>query len=397
MKRAIFQLGTLLMLACISTATRALDNLPDGVQLHGFASQSLIGTDHNNFFGQTQDSASLGFTELGANISWRINPKVQMSAQAISRRAGETDNGTPRLDYATLDLTAYADETSRYGLYLGKIKNPYGLYNETRDVAFARPSILLPQSIYFDRLRNFSLASPGISLYTQNRLAIGDLSMQISAVRPNASDEESERTFLGKSQPGNIDSKTSYIGRLLLEPYNARLKLALTGVQINAQYQPGGGDALQAGVIDFRSWILSAQYNAENWVLTSEYARRHITETGFGPFFPNGTTNGTSYYVQAAYTLSPRWNILARYDSIVGDDDDKDGIKFLAKTGQPTYSRFARDWTAGVTYNASRSWQLRGEYHHVDGTFWLPYGDNTNPASTARYWNMWLLQAAYRF
>ena len=39
----------------------------------------------------------------------------------------------------------------------------------------------------------------------------------------------------------------------------------------------------------------------------------------------------------------------------------------------------------------------RGELHHVDGTFWLPYGDNTHPANTTQNWNMWLLQAAYRF
>ena len=386
-----------LLLACMTSTVQAADSLPDGVQLHGFASQSVIGTDHNNFFGNTQNSASLGFTELGANVSWRINPNFQLSAQAISRHAGETDNGRPRLDYAMLDLTAYADETSRYGVYLGKIKNPYGFYNETRDVAFARPSILLPQSIYFDRLRNFALSSPGVGLYMQDSSALGDLSLQVSAVKPDASNDESESVFLGQPRAGNIDSKTSYVGRALLERDNGRLKLAVTGVHINARYQPGTADLLQAGKIGFTSCILSAQYNAENWVLTSEIARGRTEDNGFGPFFLNGTRTGSSYYLQAAYLLSSKWSLLGRYDVSYADNSDKSGTVFQSLTGQPAYSRFAKDWTAGVTYNASRNWQLRGEFHHVDGTFWLPYGDNTNPANTTQNWNMWLLQAAYRF
>jgi hypothetical protein len=239
MKTAIFPI---LLLACTGGTAQATDSLPDGVQLHGFASQSIISTDHNNFFGNTQNSASLGFTELGANISWRVNPNLQISAQAISRHAGEADNGKLRLDYAMLNLTAYADENSRYGIYLGKIKNPYGLYNETRDVAFARPSILLPQSIYFDRLRNFALSSPGVGLYAQHSSALGDLSVQVSAVKPNARNDETESAFLGQPRAGKIDSKTSYIGRVLLERDNGRLKLAVTGVHINARYQPGAAD-----------------------------------------------------------------------------------------------------------------------------------------------------------
>ncbi len=387
----------LLLLACMTSAVQAADALPDGVQLHGFASQSVIGTDHNNFFGNTQNSVSLGFTELGANISWRINPSVQVSAQALSRRAGNTDNGALRIDYATLDLTAYADETSRYGVYLGKIKNPYGLYNETRDVAFARPSILLPQSIYFDRLRNFALSSPGVGLYAQHNSAFGDLSLQVSAVKPDAGNDESESAFLGRPRAGSIDSKTSYVGRALLERDNGRFKLALTGLQVNANYQPTIGDPLLAGKIGFTSWVISAQYNAENWVLTSEYARGRINDRGFGPFFLNGVRTGSSYYIQGTYMLSPKWSLLNRYDVSYADNSDKSGTGFQSITGLPAYSRFAKDWTAGVTYNASRNWQLRGELHHVDGTFWLPYGDNTHPANTTQNWNMWLLQAAYRF
>lgn len=397
MNRAkIKTLAVTLMLAGYGMNASA-DNLPDGVQVHGFASQAVIGTDHNNFFGATENKASLGFTELGANISWRLNPSLQLSAQAVSRRAGETDNGSPRLDYATLDYTIHASENARYGVYLGKIKNPYGLYNETRDVAFTRPGILLPQSIYLDRIRNFVLSSPGLAVYGDSTLPIGNLSYQFSVIRPDAFDRETESTFLGKDRPGKIKSDTSYIGRVLLEPGNGHFKLALTGVSMHAHYQPDAPDALLAGNIRFDAWVLSGQYNAENWVLTSEYAQNRINVQNFGAFFLNRAATGSSYYVQGTYHLTPKWSALARYDVTYRDKNDKDGQAFSALTGVPTYSRFAKDLTAGLSYKLSNDWLLRGEFHHVDGTAWLPYSDNINPAATSRHWNMWLFQAAYRF
>ncbi|WP_147073043.1 hypothetical protein [Sulfuriferula plumbiphila] len=376
------------------------DSLPDGVQVHGFASQAVIGTSHNNFFGATENKASLGFTELGANISWRLNPSLQLSAQAVSRRAGETDNGSPRLDHATLDYldyTIHASENARYGVYLGKIKNPYGLYNETRDVAFTRPGILLPQSIYLDRVRNFVLSSPGLAVYGDKTLAIGNLSYQFGVIRPDTSDRETEGTFLGMDRPGTIKSDASYIGRILLEPGNGHFKLALTGVSMRAHYQPEVSDTLHAGNIHFDAWVFSGQYNAENWVFTSEYAQNRINAQNFGAFFPNHSATGSSYYVQGTYQLTPGWSALARYDVTYRDKNDKDGQAFSAMTGVPPYSRFAKDLAAGLSYRLGNNWLLRGEFHHVDGTAWLPYSDNPNPAVTTRHWNMWLFQAAYRF
>ncbi|WP_413438829.1 hypothetical protein ACFDAU_04550 [Sulfuriferula sp. GW1] len=373
------------------------DSLPEGVQVHGFASQSVISTDHNNFFGNTENKASLDFTELGANISWRLNPSLQLSAQAVARRAGETDNGSPRIDYATADYTIHASENTRFGLYLGKIKNPYGLYNETRDVAFTRPSILLPQSIYLDRIRNFVLSAPGMAVYGESVLPIGNLSYQFGVTRPDTSDRETEGTFLGKDRPGKIKSDISYIGRILLEPGNGHFKLALTGVSMRAHYQPGAPDALRAGNIHFDTWVLSGQYNAENWVFTSEYAQNHINAQNFGAFFLNRAATGSSYYVQGTYRLTTRWSALARYDVTYRDNNDKDGQAFSALTGVPAHSRFAKDLTAGLSYELGNNWLLRGEFHHVDGTAWLTYSDNPNPAATSRHWNMWLFQAAYRF
>ncbi|MES2364705.1 MAG: hypothetical protein V4563_02335 [Pseudomonadota bacterium] len=398
MNRPNIKVRAVMLLALAGHGMNAsADSLPDGVQIHGFASQAMISTNHNNFFGNTENKTGFDFTELGANVSWRFNPSLQLSAQAISRRAGEADNGALRLDFATVDYTLHASENARYGVYLGKIKNPYGLYNETRDVASTRPSILLPQSIYLDRIRNFVLSSPGVAIYGDNTLPIGNLSYQFSVIKPDASDRETEGTFLGADRPGKIKADTSYIGRILLEPGNSRFKLALTGVSMRAHYLPGTADALKSGNIRFDSWVLSGQYNAENWVFTSEYAQNRIDAHNFGAFFLNRTATGSSYYIQGAYHLTSKWSALARYDVTYRDNNDKDGRVFSALTGAPAFSRFAKDMTIGLGYKLDNHWLLRGEFHRVDGTAWLPYSDNINPAATSQHWNMWLFQAAYRF
>ena len=79
------------------------------------------------------------------------------------------------------------------------MKTPLGLYNDTRDVAFTRPSILLPQSIYFDRTRKLALAADGVHLYGEYRSDLGDISFQAGVVRPLVLGAETEVALLGES------------------------------------------------------------------------------------------------------------------------------------------------------------------------------------------------------
>lgn len=65
-------------------------------------------------------------------------------------------------------------EHGKLGVRLGRVKNPFALYNETRDVIWTRPGVLLPQSIYFDALalRQPEISSDGGILY--GRYAFGN-------------------------------------------------------------------------------------------------------------------------------------------------------------------------------------------------------------------------------
>ena len=127
----------------------------DGFHIHGFLSQGYFYTSDNNLFGSSERGGSLDFTEIGVNASWLPLPNLQLAAQLLSRRAGEGEGhqGEIELDFGLADYTVVASLDSRLGVRLGRVRLPFGIYNDTRDMPFARPSILLPQSIYFERTR----------------------------------------------------------------------------------------------------------------------------------------------------------------------------------------------------------------------------------------------------
>ncbi len=378
-------------------ASHALDLLDGDFQLHGFASLTLVTTTDNNFFGQSDNQISKDFSEVGVNASWRLTPALQLSGGLLSRRAGGTDDGGVRLDYGLLDWAPMSSEEGRAGIRMGRIKTAYGLYNTTRDVPFTRPSIILPQSIYFERTRNLTVSADGAEVYVERFGEGGTFSASFAYGQPQTDTEAAKVPLVGLDRPGKLDSKLAPDLQILYEGAGNRYRLAFTALRLDLKYQPGYRDILQAGRFRLTPLIFSAQYNAENWSLTSEYALRRTSVTDFGPYFYNGTFNGESYYVQGTYRLTPQWEALLRYDAFYADQNDRDGADFAAATRLPGFTRFAKDWTVGLRFDVTPQFMLRAEAHFVDGTGFLAAQDNPNPQALRRYWDNFMLQASFRF
>ncbi|MBA4143158.1 MAG: hypothetical protein H0X43_09180 [Nitrosospira sp.] len=376
-----------------------LPKLPNNLQIHGFASQGWLKSSGNNVFGEsTSGSGSFDFRELGLNASMRPLPNLQFSAQMMSRTAGEGSPGNIRLDYGFIDYAYFNGEASKLGIRLGRMKTPLGLYNDTRDVPFTRPSILLPQSIYFDRTRKLALAADGAHLYGEYRSDMGDISFQAGAVRPLVRGAETEVALLGFERPGRFTPDVLYTSRVMYELDGGRIRLAFSASQLNLNYDPGSGDVLHGGAIRFTPLIFSAQYNAERWSITSEYARRHFEVNSFGARLPDMDFTGESYYFQGAYRLTPEWEAFARYDVLYTDSADRSGRKWASHV--PTrraYNRFAKDITVGLRWNITPQFMLRAEYHRVNGTAWLSTLDNPNHMDTVQHWNLFSILGSYRF
>lgn len=215
-------------------------------QIHGFIGQSYILSSHNNVFGHSTSGAggSFGLTEAGLNASFRPLPKLLISAQVLSRRAGEGSSGMPRLDFAFLDYRLYSHEANQFGIRAGRLKNPFGFYNDTRDVPFTRPSILLPQSIYFDRTRNLALSGDSVQLYADvGHSRWGTFSTQVGLLFPIVSDRDTERAVLVfPNMHGHLTRDVSYIGRGIYETNDKRIRLGVSGIWLDSNYDPPVGE-----------------------------------------------------------------------------------------------------------------------------------------------------------
>lgn len=86
-----------------------------------------------------------------------------------------------------------------------------------------------------------------------------------------------------------------------------------------------------------------------------------------------------------------------RYDVLYTGKSDRSRKVFASRSGRPAHNKFAKDIAVGLRLNVTPSFILRAEYHRVNGTAWLSTLDNPNSLATSQYWNLFAVQASYRF
>jgi hypothetical protein len=375
----------------------------DRVQVHGFFSQAAVHTDANDVGGNSEDGVGLDMREAGVNLSYRPDVDWLFSGQALARWAGSSDEGDLRVDYAFADRTLSSDETHRLGIQIGKVKNPFGLYNTTRDVAHTRSGILLPQSVYVDELRNTFLAAPGISINGNQYFENASFEWTFNLIRPEV-DARALTRYMITNYPGHFEGEKSWLAQGLWEQDGGRWRLGLTLGNIQMRYKPSAPFPVDLGPghIALHTGVLSMEHHREKWSLMAEYALTKQARDGFVSIIPNHILDRDTVvegaYLQGVWRFAPRWQSYARYETLYLDRADKNGQVFqsLSGGGIPATQRFSRDKVIGVRYDPNISWALSAEYHDVDGTAWLPRIDNP-AAQMQQRWNMLLLQAAYRF
>lgn len=373
----------------------------DEPQVHGFITQGWFKTDSNNYFGPSSRAAgSWEFDEFGINPSWKPNDHVRYSALFLMRQAGGTDNNSLRVDHAIADITLDRATNSTSGVLLGRIKTPFGFYGETRDVAETRPSILLPQSLYFDQARKYVINADGAQLYW-NRWGDDSSNTHVAfeiAHQNGIDNPETETTFLGADFPGQLRQGPSYGLHVTHDRNGGRTKFALfvTTTPKGVEYTPAPVDVLQAGTMRIDSlWLSFHQELGQRWGITSELFLPRFKYSGFGPFIPDKTTYPQGYYVELQFRPAPKWETFVRRDIAYLDRSDKSGERLSAVSGRPAYSFFAKDSTVGARYHITPKLSLSAEWHSVDGTEWLPVQDNPNYSATSRYWNLFATQLSY--
>jgi len=369
------------------------------IQLHGFASQAAVHTSDNRWFGDSPET-SFEFTELGLNASARLSPRLLLAGQILVRRAGDMHDGTPALDYGLADITLLSSADRRLGLRIGRIKNPLGLYNETRDVPFTHPGIFVPQVVYFDRVRNLVLSSDGAMLYAETYQPFGNLSLTVGNGRA-VIDENVEWSYLNNDFPGDMtpDSNT-WLARLWYSTPAERIKVGLSGAALRLGFEPADTPfTLGPGTTDILYGILSLQYNAEDWSLSAEYAREPLRWRNYGPLLPDREATAEGWYLQGTYRIHPGLELMLRWEEGFADADDRSGARAEAASGGlfPAHAGYSKILTAGLRWDPTPRVMVRAEYAYNEGTFILSPRENPIFPDHQKYWNLFSVQLAFRF
>jgi len=377
----------------------------DEINWHGFISQSFVATDENEFLGSSTDG-SFKANEAALNASWRANQSLQFSIQGIYKQIGNSKPKGTRLDYAIVDWRVVDTFSHGAGIRLGRLKNPYGFFNETRDVAAANTSILLPESVYIDYLSQLFHTSDSLGLYAHNELDDGTFSFTTQYGRPILNDDIISTLVGGNETNGEISDERIGSAKIGYEHGSGLWRTALSYIRFDGIFTPASNDPffLQKGDITIQQALLSFEFNWNQWQVITEIQRRNTELEDVFSFSPNIYEKSLGYYLQFGYNVSPELKLFARRDEVFRNKDDKHGRAFLADlkainpfTTTQAHTAFAKDTTLGFRYSPSFEWSFAMEVHFIDGTFWLPNLENPDLANQQRYWNMFLAQVAYRF
>jgi hypothetical protein len=380
-----------LVAICIGAAASAMD-----YQVHGYAAQGFVLSEDNNFFGDSTDG-SFDYYEAGINATVEVSPKLLLAAQAAVRDAGISDDGSARLDYALADYRLFSEATTQAGLRAGKVKNALGFYNETRDVVFTRPSILLP-SVYSDNQNQRSLifTAPGAQVYGSTFTGQHEWSFSGAVNAERDVRESDERLLIELPVPFDLRIGDSWNVQLMDSIDGGRWQLAYS--HFAGQFRMST-DINLIGRFDVELDVFSARFNAERFTITAGYViigNDNLLRLRGTPILRQ-SVEADAGYLQAEYRVAREWTLMARMDSFYRNRHDRSGRDFAAANpGVDRRSLVSHDFTMGVHWRPDEHWGVWAEHHWINGTALLQRLENPPPVREQR-WSMLMLMAGYKF
>lgn len=388
------------------------------------ATQGVFHTDDNNLYGQSEDDVSFDFTELSLNASYNFTHGTRFAVQGVYRHAGAGFDGVD-LDYLFIDKQLWGSDSYVGGIRLGRVKDNYGLYNDSRDIAFTRPSIYLPQSVYLDlSFRKTLLYADGFSLYLERIDDTGLLTLEGGFGVIDGDGLENYQTIDAFSDfPFSFDVDEGFFYRLKYSTLDERLKLAFSGFGVRTISASSTFDAsifMPNLQIPFdigartRYNLLSLEYVFGQWIFAAEYGEIvfKLEEVNFSidPFIlaslpislesqlPSLDTESEIYFLQLSRILSRTIELFARVDVYHIDKSDPNGVEYERNGLGVSHSRYTKDYGVGIRWQPRMDTMINFEYHYIDGTGWLNPQENPGfQVASERYWNVVAASISYRF
>ena len=352
---------------------------PKEFQFHGFLSQGAVKTTSNNYLVDKSVMGSLDYTEAGLNFTKQLTDNLRTGAQLFVQRLGSTEDLNAKLDWAYLDYHG----SDWLGLRLGRVKLPFGLYNDIVDIDAGRAPILLPQSVYPEQSRNYFLAQDGVELYGYSGSGPGgafDYRIYGGTI-----------PIVLNNTPGSAAQVEKFYSPFLI---GARLfwETPVDGLRVGSSFQTMRfdtsilvGSTTVSGEIPATFWLSSIEYNHNDLLLAAEYERSYIL---FGSstnpsLFPNTNILSEGGYAMGAYRVS-KWLQPAMYYSASFPN-------LSSTTGRQGQQH---DISATLRFDINSYWLVKVEGHCMLGTAGLdPTLNGATPQSAlSSPWGLFLIK-----
>jgi hypothetical protein len=340
---------------------------PTDVKIHAFVSQGFIKTTANEYLTRSK-RGSFEFTEVGINFTTNLSKDLRVGMQLFAHDLGPIGNYAPTFDWYYLDYRI----RDWLGLRAGRIKIPFGLYNDSADIDAARVPILLPQSVYQIDHRDYLLAQTGGEIYGNKRVdPLGEIEYRAYGGTLDLATPAGPAPGITVS---DVQVPYVYGGRLLwLTP--------LQGLTAAASYQALRFDwnyhivpeliqpfqmlnLLPAGFtgtlpVQFRVklWVASLEYQVGDLSVAAEYSRWVGKFNTRAPnLLPPHTVN-ERYYAMASYHVTP-WFTPGAYYSVYYPNTER-------RHGRENRQR---DLAVTFRFDVNQYWLLKLEGHWMNGT-----------------------------
>ena len=366
-----FLLGAMAVaLAAGPASAQSLDDL--NLQVHGYATQGFLYTTQNNIFYADSSDGSPAWTEAVLNVGLHPSDKLRIGVQARFQLLG-TSGDALTIDWAAADYKV----NDHFGVRFGKVKTPWGLFNETQDIDPSYMWALLPQSVYDVTTRNADLTHYGGVVYGSVTPAghFGKLDYRIwggEEVIPKDDGSFADVTSAG-NPPQTSFTYVTYGGALHWRTPIEGLMVGLSDGKANR-----ASAALTGGSESFAPWnnvSYFAQYERNKWMLAAEWNRQASPGTLNIAGLPASSLSSDprSWYGMATYKVTSKFTAGA-YDS-----------QFVDRQQPLGPDRYAKDWVVSGRYDFNSFLYVKAEEHFIRGTaLSFENANNTTLAPTSK-------------
>ena len=349
----------LLTFAAASVGVRAQSVDFGNLQVHGFATQSLLYSTNNNWATTNSSDGSLAWTEAVASLSAQPATRLRIGVQARYFLLGDYGNRVG-IDWAQADYKV----NEYFGLRAGKVKTPAGLFNEIQDIDPSFLWILLPQSVYPLTDRGSILAHNGGVLYGKVKLGetLGSLQYKAFGGQRKIS---SDNAYLqatrnqGYTLPNGL-SGPAFGGSLT---WNTPLPGLLVGAtEFGGDLAGDFNSATLKARLDtpkLRDTFYFARYDGKRVSLAAEFTRiqyESLIKVIAIPLTVADNHDIQGFYVMASSRLTRKLSAGAYYASSI---DRKVPV---------SSARHQKDWVLTTRFDINRFFYSKAEQHFLDGT-----------------------------